>query len=218
MVVAEAAANWSLLARKRIIYTSCDVKGKVIMYTKDINIKSRIEYFLLGLRDRFGIPFKPEEELNKLNIKGGQKILDYGCGIGSYTFHATNLVGKKGKIYALDRQPLAIKRVEEKAKMDGFGNIDTILSDGDTGLPDETVDVILLYGVLPEIESKDPLLRELYRVLKPGGYLSTRFCFRMKRDRVLEVMKATGLFSLRGQKGHILNFGKVARLANAGMV
>jgi ubiquinone/menaquinone biosynthesis C-methylase UbiE len=143
---------------------------------KDINLKSRIEYFLLGF--------------------------------GSYTFHAANLVGDKGKIYALDKQPSAIKRVEEKAKMEGCGNIDTILSDGDTGLPDETVDVILLYGVLPEIKNKEPLLRELYRVLKPSGYLSTRFCFRMKRDRVLEVMKATGLFLLREQKGYILNFEK----------
>lgn len=160
------------------------------------------------MRDKFGIPFKPEKELNKLNIKRGQKILDYGCGIGSCTFPAANLVGEKGEVYALDKQPLAIKGIEEKARMEGFGNIDTILSDGDTGLPDETVDVILLYGVLPEIKNKEPLLRELYRVLKPNGYLSTRFCFRMKRDRVLEVMKATGLFSLRGQKGHILNFEK----------
>ncbi len=39
-----------------------------------------------------------EEEINKLNIGEGQKILDldYGCGIGSYTFPAANLVGRKG--------------------------------------------------------------------------------------------------------------------------
>jgi predicted TPR repeat methyltransferase len=58
--------------------------------------KPRIMYSLLGLRDKFGIPFKPEEEINKLNIGKGQKILDYGCGIGSYTFPAAKLVGRKG--------------------------------------------------------------------------------------------------------------------------
>ena len=175
---------------------------------RSLNIKLRIEYFLLGLRDKFGIPFKPEEEINKLDLREGQKILDYGCGIGSYTFPAAKLVGEKGRVYALDKQPLAIKKVEERAQREGFCNIDTILSDRDTGLPDESIDVILLYGVLPEIKHKEPLLRELYRVLKPNGYLSTRFCFRMKKDRILKIIEETNLFSLKEQKGHILNFSK----------
>ena len=176
--------------------------------TRSLNIKLRIEYFLLGLRDKFGIPFKPEEEVRKLDIKEGQKVLDYGCGIGSYTFPVAKLVGEKGRVYALDKQPLAIKRIEEKAQKEAFHNIDTILSGRDTGLPDESVDVILLYGVLPEIKHEEPLLRELYRVLKPNGYLSTRFCFRMKKDKVLEIIEKTNLFSLKEQKGNILNFSK----------
>jgi ubiquinone/menaquinone biosynthesis C-methylase UbiE len=168
----------------------------------------RIMYSLLRLRDKFGILLKPEEEINKLNIGEGQKILDYGCGIGSHTFRAAKLVGKKGKVYALDKQPSAIKRVEEKAKVGGFSNIDTILSDEDTGLPDGSVDVILLYGVLPGIKDKESLLRELYRVLRSDGCLSTRFCFRMKKGKLLGIMQITGLFILREQKGHILNFEK----------
>ena len=183
------------------------------MYKGSLSTKTRIEYFLLGLRDKVGIPFKPEKEINKLNLEKGQQILEYGCGIGSYTFPVANLVGKKGKVYALDKQPSAIKRIEGKAQKEGFSNTDTILSDGDTGLPNESVDVILLYGVLPEIENKESLLRELYRVLKPNGYLSTRFCFRIKKERVLEIMEAASLFFLREQKGHILNFEK-AKLAN----
>ena len=135
---------------------------------KSLNIKLRIEYFFLGLRDKFGIPFKPEEEIHKLGLKEGQKILDYGCGIGSYTFPAANLVGEKGRVYALDKQPLAIKKIKEKAQKEGFYNIGTILSDGDTGLPNESVDVILLYGVLHEVKHKEPLLKELYRILKPN--------------------------------------------------
>ncbi|RLF03263.1 MAG: hypothetical protein DRK00_08995 [Thermoprotei archaeon] len=62
--------------------------------------------------------------------------------------------------------------------------------------------------MLPEIENKDFVLRELHRVLKPSGYLSTRYCFRMKRERVLEIIGATNLYSLVEQKGHILNFKK----------
>ena len=175
---------------------------------RSLNIELRIEYWFLGLRDKFGIPFKPEEEVNKLNLKEGQKILDYGCGFGSYTFPTANLVGEKGKVYALDKQPLAIKKIEEMAQMEGLRNIDTILSDENTGLPDESVDVILVYGVLTEIGHKESLLKELYRILKPNGYLSTRFCFRMKKDRILEIMEEANLFTLMEQKGHILNFSR----------
>ncbi len=178
------------------------------MKVRSLDIKVRIEYWLLGLRDKIGIPFKPEKEVLKLDIKEGQKVLDYGCGIGSYTFPVAKLVGEKGRVYALDKQPLAIKKVKEKARKEDFHNIITILSDRNTGLPDESVDVILLYGVLPEVKHKEPLLRELYRVLKPNGYLSTRFCFRMKKERILEIMEKTNLFSLKEQKGHILNFSK----------
>ncbi len=170
--------------------------------------QSRIEYFLLGLRDKSGIPFKPEKEIRKINLKAGQTILDYGCGIGSCTGPAAKLVGKGGKVYALDKRTLALKRVEEKAKRNKLDNIETMLCDKDIELPGEIIDVILLYGVLPEVEDKESLLRELHRVLKPNGYLSTRFCFHIKKEEILEIMKATNLYSLIEQKGHILNFEK----------
>ena len=172
------------------------------------SVKLRIEYFLLRLRDKLGIPFKPEEEIKKINLEAGQTILDYGCGIGSFTFPAARLVGEKGRVHALDKQPVAIRKVKERAQKEGFHNIETILSDGSTGLPDENVGVILLYGVLPEVEDKRSLLKEVYRVLKPGGYLSTRYCFRMKKEEVVEIIEETNLFSLMEERGHILNFRK----------
>jgi len=167
-------------------------------------IKVRIEYFLLGLRDKVGIPFRPEQEIEKLDIKPGQTILDFGCGIGSWTLPAAKLVGKKGKIYALDKMSLALTKIKQRAQKEELHNIDTI--DSIAILPEESIDVILLYGVLPEIEDRESLLRELHRVLKPSGYLSTRYCFRMKETRVLEVMRTGGLFCLKEQKSHILNF------------
>lgn len=172
------------------------------------NVMIRTEYFFLGLRDRFGIPFKPEKEIKKLNLEKGQIVLDYGCGIGSYTFPAAKLVGKTGKVYALDKQPLAIRKVKKRAQKEGIYNIETILSDKKTELLDKSVDIVLLYGVLPEIEDKKSLLKELYRVLKPGGCLSTRYCFKIKKEKVIEIVKAIKLFSLIEEKDQILNFKK----------
>ncbi|RJQ37318.1 MAG: methyltransferase domain-containing protein [Dehalococcoidia bacterium] len=48
-------------------------------------------------------------------MKGGFKVLDYGCGSGSYVMPLTGLVGKSRKIYALDIHPLAIQAVERLA-------------------------------------------------------------------------------------------------------
>lgn len=178
------------------------------MNMKDHNIAIKIEYFLLRLRDRFGIPFKPEDEVKKLDVKEGEIILDYGCGIGSFTIPVAKLVGEKGRVYALDKELLALKKVKEKSRKEGSQNIDIILSNRDTGLPDESIDIVLLYGALPEIKDKDHVLRELYRVLKLDGYLSTRYCFRMKKEKIIEIIEETNLFFLVEEKGHILNFKK----------
>jgi ubiquinone/menaquinone biosynthesis C-methylase UbiE len=169
-------------------------------------MKARIECFILELRDRLGIPFKPEKELAKLDIQKGQIILDFGCGTGSFALPVARMVGEKGRVYALDKQPFAIKKVKEKGQKEGLDNIETVLSDGDTGPPDRSIDAVLFYGVLPEIEDKEAVLKELHRVLNPNGYLSTRYYFRMKKQRLLRIVESTELYSLREQKGHILNF------------
>ena len=106
--------------------------------------------------------------------KRGDVILDYGCGIGFNTIPAAEIVGKEGMVYALDIHPLAIKSVEKKIREKGLKNVKTILSGLDTGLPDESVDIVLLYNVFPMVKNRSALIKELYRVLKPGGILSIK--------------------------------------------
>jgi len=106
--------------------------------------------------------------------KRGDVILDYGCGIGFNTIPAAEIVGKEGMVYALDIHPLAIKSVEKKIRKKGLKNVKTILSGLNTELPDESVDVVLLYNVLPMVKNRPALIKELYRVLKPGGILSVK--------------------------------------------
>ena len=81
--------------------------------------------------------------------------MDYGCGIGSYTFPIAKLVGKSGRVYAPDRQPVAVTRIGEEAKKQGLRNIITIISNRETDLHDDSVDVVLFYGVLLEIKDKE---------------------------------------------------------------
>ncbi len=105
-------------------------------------------------------------------IQEGQTFLDYGCGTGDFTIPAAKKVSEKGKVYALDYFPRQLKIVTERSAKVGLTNIETILSDKKTGLPDESVDVIWMCDVLHEIKQKKPVLEELYRVLKREGFLA----------------------------------------------
>jgi ubiquinone/menaquinone biosynthesis C-methylase UbiE len=115
------------------------------------------------------------------------------------------MVGEKGMVYALDIHPLAMRAVEKKAKKEGLANITTILSDRDTGLPDESIDVVLLYDTIHHITDKQALLKELYRVMKGKALLSI-WATHIKAEDVLEIAQRDGLFSLKDRHGNLLNF------------
>jgi len=165
------------------------------------NMGFKMMSFIFKLRDRFK---DPRKVLQKLGIDEGQTVLDFGCGSGSYAIPAARIVGEKGRIYALDIHPLAVKAVEHKAKKERLANITTILSDRDTGLPDESIDVILLFDTIHLITDKQALLKELCRVMKSNGLLSI-WVRHMKVDDVLEIVRKDGLFRLRDQQGMLLN-------------
>jgi len=166
----------------------------------------RIMAFLLALYHRL---VDVRKELRRASIRRGQTVLDFGCGPGHYAVAAADMVGGQGKVYALDIHPLAIKAVEHKAKKKDLTNISTILSDRDTGLPGESIDVVLLYDMIHMVKDKWALLEELHRVIKPNGLLSI-ITGHIKVEDVLEVVTENSLFSLRDRHatrhGTLLNF------------
>ncbi len=150
---------------------------------------------------------KPEKTLRKIGLKKGQIMLDYGCGIGSFTIPASQIVGNNGVIHAVDIHPLAIKTVKKKIKKGAFKNIKTILSSRNTGLPDECVDIVLLYDVLQMIRNKEKLLEEIHRVVKPDGrFFATSEHLDM--DEFMNILTKGKLFTLVGQKGKLFEFKK----------
>ncbi len=141
------------------------------------------------------------EEINL--IQEGQTFLDYGCGTGSFTIPAAKIVSPGGKVYALDYFPRQLEIVEEKSKKEGLANIETILSNSKTGLPDECIDVIWMCDVLHEIKERRAVLEELHRVLRSEGVLAIHDGM---RDDVLSY--TDGLFSLTVKDGKLLRFTK----------
>jgi SAM-dependent methyltransferase len=158
------------------------------------------------------------EVLAHVGVSEAQTVLDYGCGPGTFTIPCAEIVGRGGIVYAFDVRPNLLEQVKEKAKEAALSNIIAVLSDSsklEIELPDKSIDVILVYDVMHEIEDRNELLRELHRVLKENGILSV-FPMHMGTDKFMDVMREYGLFCLRDRYGpagfkaasEILNFNK----------
>jgi len=139
---------------------------------------------------------RPRKDVVKeVGIREGFHVLDYGCGPGSYVKAVAELVGKSGKIYALDINLLAIQTVKKMAEKNRLTNVETILSSCKTRLPDDSLDVVLLYDTFHDLTDPDEVLEELHRVLKPHGVLSFSDHHMKENDIVSEVTNK-GLFKL----------------------
>lgn len=134
---------------------------------------STIGFRLMTIMFKIRDTLKPRiNVLNEAGIKSGFRVLDFGCGPGSYIRGIAQLVGTSGEIYALDIHPLSIEKVRKIAAQKGLTNVKTVKSDCDTGLPNSHIDVVLLYDIFHDLSQPDEVLHELHRVLKPDGRLS----------------------------------------------
>ena len=139
---------------------------------------------------------KPRKNIvQEIGIKQGFHVLDYGCGSGGYVPAVAELVGNSGKLYALDINPLAIETVKKLAAKEQLPNVQTILSNCDTGLADDSIDMVLLYDAFHDLSNPDKILTELHRVLKPNGTLSFSDHHLKENESTTQVTR-NGLFKL----------------------
>jgi ubiquinone/menaquinone biosynthesis C-methylase UbiE len=158
--------------------------------------KSNLDFKLMSLTYKFRDLFLARMNiLKEVEIRPGFHVLDYGCGPGSYITPLAELVGKSGKIYALDIHPLAIDMVRSIASKKPLANVETIRSDCKTGLPDNSLDAVLLYDILHDLGDPDGVLEELHRVLKPNGILSLSD-HHLKENEIASKVTNKGLFRL----------------------
>jgi ubiquinone/menaquinone biosynthesis C-methylase UbiE len=171
---------------------SLKVKEETTMDKVESNLGFRLMAFGYRFRD---IRLPRLNILEEVGIKPGFRVLDYGCGPGSYIIPLAELVGESGKIHALDIHPLAIQKVKDIASKKQLANVETILSDCQTGLPDNSLDVVLLYDIFHHLSDPDVVLKELHRVLKPDGILSFSD-HHMKENEIVSEVTNSGLFRL----------------------
>ena len=174
--------------------------------TSNINFRAMTLTFMIR-----NLLMPPKSILEEARLEPGFKVLDFGCGPGNYSLAAAELVGKSGKVYALDINPLALQRVSKVASKRGLSNIEVIQSDCPTGLEDSSIDVVLLYDTFHILSDPEVVLKELNRILKPDSLLSFSD-HHLKEENILSGVREGSFFKLlkKGRKTYSFSAVKKA--------
>lgn len=162
----------------RALQSTADLKTSACCSTEAVPprhraILARIEDEVLGRFYGCGSPIPP--------VIDGATVLDLGCGTGRDAFLCAALVGEAGRVIGVDmtEEQLAVAQRHEAAQAARFGyaapNTRFLLGPiedlGALGLEDASVDVVISNCVVNLAPDKEAVLREAWRVLRPGGEL-----------------------------------------------
>jgi len=120
--------------------------------------------------------------LRSIGLRSGQKVLDFGAGIGHYSIPTAIIVGKNGMVYALDKSNEKLDELMKRVRREGLKNIKRIDTKGELKIPlkAKTVDAILLYDVIHLVGKNDSstrgdrkkLYENVYRIAKNNALIS----------------------------------------------
>ena len=148
-------------------------------------------------------------------LKPGETVLDLGSGGGIDVLLSARRVGPMGKAYGLDMTDDMLALARENQKKAGVENVEFLKGEIENiPLPDNSVDVIISNCVINLSADKDRVLREAFRVLKPGGRFAVSDV--VVRGEVPDEIRKSMLLWVGCIAGALKDYDYVAKLAKAG--
>ena len=115
----------------------------------------------------------PQKVLQLAGVASGDRVADFGCASGYFSFPCAHIVGEEGHVTAIDVLPHVLSAVESEAQRTGVRNITTRHANLEvprgSGLEDASVDWVIMKNVLFMSTDRDGMMAEAARVLVPGG-------------------------------------------------
>ena len=103
-------------------------------------------------------------------LEPGERVLDLGCGAGTDSLVAAQMVAPEGRVIGIDMTPEMLAKARRSASEMGAENVEFVEGEAESlPFPDESFDVVISNGVIDLIPDKDAVFAEVFRVLRPGG-------------------------------------------------
>src|SRR5450755_3241139 len=148
-------------------------------------------------------------------LKAGETVLDLGSGGGIDVLLSARRVGTTGKAYGLDMTDDMLALARENQKKAGVMNVEFLKGEIENiPLPDNSVDVIISNCVINLSADKSKVLREAFRVLKPGGRFAVSDV--VVRGDVPEEVRKNVLLWVGCIAGALKDTEYISKLADAG--
>jgi arsenite methyltransferase len=148
-------------------------------------------------------------------LNAGETVLDLGSGGGIDVLLSARRVGATGKAYGLDMTDEMLALARENQRRAGVENVEFLKGEIESiPLPDNSVDVVISNCVINLSADKDRVLREAFRVLKPGGRFAVSDV--VTRGNVPAEVRQSMLLWVGCIAGALQDWQYVAKLAKAG--
>ena len=114
----------------------------------------------------------PEAILSHIGVRLGQSFVDVGCGEGYFAIPAARLVGEMGKVYGIDTNAEAIRRLKGKMAAENLTNLDLATGKAEEWVACEACADIVFFGtVLHDFADPSQVLANARKMIKPSGLL-----------------------------------------------